>query len=185
MNEQPNASKRRIRFNWLDGAIILLIVLCAVGIFFRYQLMDTLGMGNELKNYCVSFTLSEVDSSLPDFLAEGNRLYLPSGEEAGRLLTVSDATSATASGENGGALLTVTPASKYIDDGQGNVVLAYYPDGTRINASGRFECRGSLSDDGVFSIGGRQAVSVGQQLTLYTDTVTLYITVTAITPVVD
>lgn len=176
MNERSNAAKRKIRFNWLDAAIILLIVLCAVGIFFRYRLMDTLGMGNELKEHRVSFTLTEVDGSLPDFLAEGNRLYLPSGEEAGRLLSVTDAQ---------GGVLAVTPAAKYIDDGQGNVVLAYYPEGTRIDAEGVFECRGSLSDDGIFSIEGRQAVSVGQQLTLYTDTVTLHMTVTAIRPVDD
>lgn len=177
MNEQPNAAKKKIRFNWLDGAIILLIVLCAVGIFFRYRLMDTLGMGNELKDYRVSFTLSEADSGLPDFLAEGNRLYLPSGEDAGRLLSVTAA--------QGDGVLKVTPASKYIDDGQGNVVLAYYPEGTKIDAAGAFECRGSLSDEGVFSIEGRQAVSVGQQLTLYTDTVTLYMTVTEIRPIGD
>lgn len=179
MNEQPNVQKRNIRFNWLDGAIILLIVLCVVGICFRYTIMDKLGMGNEMVQCRIVFTVSNVDSTLPDFLAKGNTLYLPSGEVAGQLEGVFDFSSITPA-QAGSSTLVVAPASVYIDDGNGSIVLATYPNGTRIDATGAFNCRGSFSSEGYFSIEGQQIVSVGQQLTLRTDTVTLNITVTEI-----
>lgn len=184
MNEQNKVTKRSIRFNWLDGAIILLIVLCVVGIFFRYKLMDKLGMGNELTDCRIEFTVSAVDSSLPDFLAAGNKLYFSSGEQAGELVSVSEHSGLLPS-QAGSETLIVTPASQYIDDGNGSVVLAYYPAGTKVDATGAFDCRASVGEDGCFSIEGRQVVTVGRQLTLRTDTVTLYITVTDIRPLED
>lgn len=184
MNEQPNVSKKNIHFNWLDGAIILLIVLCIVGICFRYTIMDRLGMGNELKNCRVVFTVSCVDSTLPDFLAPGNTVYLSSGETAGHLASLYEFSSAAPQLDNN-AVLLVKPASLYVDDGNGGVVLASYPEGTKIDATGAFDCRGSFSRDGYFSIEGRKIVSVGQQLTLRTDTVTLNVTVTEIRPLGD
>lgn len=182
MNEQPKTSKKNIRFNWLDAAIILLIVLCIVGICFRYTIMDKLGMGNELSSFRIVFTVSSVDSTLPNFLAKGNTLYFPSGEVAGELSGVFEFSSMSPT-QAGSSTLVVSHASVYVDDGNGGVVLATYPKGTKIDATGAFECRGSYSAEGYFSIEGRQIVSVGQQITLHTDTVTLHITITEIRPI--
>lgn len=181
MNDQDKLSSPKIKFNLLDGVILLLIVLCIVGVCFRYTIMDQLGFGTELEKYKVSFTVSAADSRLPDFLAAGNRLYFQDGVKAGLLLSVTEFAGITRS-DAGSEVLVISPASAYADNGKGEIVQVSYPDGTKIDARGAFVCEGAYSEDNYFSVSGEKLLTIGQKLTLYTDTVTLNITVTGISP---
>ena len=44
------------RFKALDLVIILLVIVSVVGIYFRYNLLDTLTSNKDLKEYTVSFS---------------------------------------------------------------------------------------------------------------------------------
>lgn len=182
MNEQQNILSRKVRFNILDAVIVLLVVLCIVGICFRYSIMDSLGLGQEMSEYKVEFSVSKLDSNVPEFLGAGNALYFADASKAGVLCGVSDFSNMTAISA-GSATLIIKPSTVYVDDGNGAVVSATYPEGKFVAADGAFRCNGAFSDEGRFSVEGKNFITVGQTVTLYTDTVTLTVTVTDIAPV--
>lgn len=179
MNEQQNLSARKIRFNILDAVIVLLVVLCIVGICFRYSIMESLGLGQKMSEYTVKFTVSQLDSNMPEFLGKGNVLYFANSVKAGTLCGVSEFSNMSSISAGSDALV-IKPSVVYVDDGNGSVVAATYPDTKFIDAEGAFHCNGAYGDDGRFSIEGSDFISIGQQITLYTDTVALNITITDI-----
>lgn len=165
MNDQENLKLKRVRFTVLDGIIVFLILLCVVGICFRSSIMNMLGFGDDdMTTYKVTFTMIAVDDAYTDYVKHANKLYFSDGSFVGEVLDG----------------LNATPAVKYIDDGNGSFAVAYYPEGTLIDAEGAFVCRGKYSEDGYFSIEGKHIVAAGQSMTLYTDYATLNITVTGV-----
>ena len=181
MNEQQHLSSRKVRFNILDAVIILLVILCIVGICFRYSIMDSLGLGQDMEAYTVKFTVSGMDKTVAEFLSGGNTLYFDNSVKAGKLCSVTEFSNFTFVSAGSETLILKT-SYNYVDDGNGAVVAAAYPDNKIVDAEGAFRCEGAYGDDGRFSIGGSRFIAVGQQITLYTDTVTLNITVTDIAP---
>ena len=181
MNEQKNLSARKVRFNILDAVIILLVVLCIVGVCFRYSIMESLGLGQDMSTYTVKFTVSGMDRNVTEFVSGGNSLYFANSAKAGTLCSVADFSSLTFVSAGSEAFI-IKPSYTYVDDGNGSVVAAVYPDSKIVDAEGAFRCEGAYGDDGRFSVDGAGFIAVGQQITLYTDTVTLNITVTDIAP---
>ena len=179
MNEQQNLSSRKVRFNILDAVIILLVVLCIVGICFRYSIIDKLGLGQNMSTYTVEFTITGMDRTVAEFLSKGNTLYFDDADKAGTLCSVSDFSGYTLTSA-GSETLILKPSWTYVDDGNGSVVAVAYPDSKIVDAEGAFRCQGAYGEDGRFSIGGAGFITVGQQITLYTDTVTLNVTITDI-----
>lgn len=182
VNDKKTEKRSSPHFNILDALIVFLVVLCVVGIVFRGNIRDKLGFGQDLTEYMISFKLSAVDGALPDHLDVGNILYLADGSEAGRLLGVTDF-SVHSKESAGSTTLLVRPASVYMNDTLGGVVLATYPKGTIVDAKGAFIAYGAYCSEGYFCLGGERYLAVGQQITIYTDKVTLNMTITGITPV--
>jgi hypothetical protein len=121
--------KGKTRFNVLDAIIILMAVLCIVGVIFRYSIMQRLGFSEELSDFRIMFKLSAVSYTLPGFLADGDKLYFSDGAEVGELLGVAEYSTYTElTAEN--ATLILSPATKYVNDKDGNLVLAAYPEFT-------------------------------------------------------
>jgi len=179
--DKDKITKDKVRFNILDTIIILMIVLSVVGISFRYSIMQKLGFSEELENYQVSFKLTAVSYTLPGFLEDGDELYFANGTIAGELLGVSEYstyTKLTAENET----LILSPATKYVSGKDGEIVLAVYPEYTYIDAKGAFICQGSYCSEGYFCLEGDEYLAAGQKITLYTDIVTLNMTITGITP---
>ena len=177
MSEQKKTPSRRVRFTWIDGVIIFLVVICILGVIFRYPIMDKLGLGEDYAQYRVKFSVTAMDATAVKHLSGGDELYFDNGELAGTLCYPSLNNTVGA-----GSALDCRPASVYIDNGAGELVWAQYPEGTRVDATGAFDCTGAYDSDLNFSIGGKKNIAVGQSITVCTDTVTLYITVTEITP---
>lgn len=178
MDKKTEFKMPKIRFNILDAVILLLIILCVVGLGFRYTITESLGLGDELQSYRIRFELNEARHTLPSQLSKGDSLYTADGTFVGTLMGVAEY-----SNENiltaGNQTLLVSPAEIYVND-SGNIVSVSYPEGSLIDADGAFSCSGGYSDDGYFLLGGEKYLAVGQTLTLYTDTVKLTLTVTEI-----
>ncbi|HHT53942.1 MAG TPA: hypothetical protein GX011_03290 [Clostridiales bacterium] len=174
-------AKARVRFNILDGIIILVVLLCIAGIVFRYTLMDRLGFAQELADFRVTYRIEGVSYTLPGFLGEGDKLYFDDGTEAGELLGVAEFSTYTKQSA-GNETLLVRPAARYVTDSSGRPVYATFPEYTLVDAEGAFVCRGAYSSDGYFLLGGKLYLAPGQRITLYTDTVTLHMTITGISP---
>lgn len=178
MDKKTEFTLPKIRFNILDAVIILLIILCIVGLCFRYTITESLGLGEELQEYRVEFEVSGERYTLPGQLSKGDKLYLSDGTFIGALMGVAEYSSESIL-TAGNETLLVTPAEIYVNEG-GSIVSAIYPEGSLIDAVGAFECEGGYGDDGYFLLGGEKYLAVGQTLTLYTDTVKLTVTVTQI-----
>ena len=177
MNEQKNIPSRRVRFTWIDGVIIFLVIVCILGVVFRYPIMDKLGLGENYAEYRVKFSITAMDSSAVRYLNSGDSIYFVDGELVGTLCSPSLNTTVISDSP-----LEYRPASVYVDNGAGELVWAQYPEGTKVDATGAFDCIGAYDSDMNFSIGGKKNIAVGQSITVYTDKVTLYITITEIAP---
>ena len=175
MNEQKKTASRRVRFTWIDGVIIFLIVICILGVIFRYPIMDKLGLGADYREYRIKFSVTAIDAAAVEYLNNGDSLYFADGQLAGTLCYPSLDNTA-----GGNSPLECRPASVYVDNGAGDLVWAQYPEGTKVDAVGAFDCVGAYDSDLNFNIDGKKKIAVGHNITVYTDTVTLYITITEI-----
>ena len=175
MNEQKKTASRRVRFTWIDGVIIFLVVICILGVIFRYPIMDKLGLGADYREYRIKFSVTAIDAAAVEYLNNGDSLYFADGQLAGTLCYPSLDNTA-----GGNSPLECRPASVYVDNGAGDLVWAQYPEGTKVDAVGAFDCVGAYDSDLNFNIDGKKKIAVGHNITVYTDTVTLYITITEI-----
>ena len=178
MDKKTEFSLPKIRFNILDAVILLLIILCIVGLCFRHTITESLGLGDDLQSYRVSFEVRGERYTLPGQLAKGDKLYFADGILAGTLMGVDEYSIENAL-TAGNETLIVTPAETYVNDG-GSFVSVSYPEGSLIDAEGAFRCEGGYGDGGYFLLSGDRYLAVGQTLTLYTDTVKITFTVTEI-----
>lgn len=174
---QTYGAKKNAHFNVIDAVIIVLVVAVLLSIYFRFNIVDSLWAKTQTKEYDVSFTINDIRYTTPTYINIGDEVYFAdSGEYFGKLISES---------ENKNAL-NITPASKYFTDSDGNVVEVFYPDGeTRVNAKGRLVCEGYYTEDGGFSVGGKQYLAPGQSLTVCTELVTVTINITGIEPSVE
>ena len=146
--------------------------MLAVGIYFRYTIVDFITDNAQNKDYIVSFSVENIRYTTPDYINIGDKVYIASsGNLMGELISES---------ENRGAL-NVTPVSEYFFvEGKDSPVEVFYPSETRINAKGRMICSGRFSDDKGFRIDGVTYISPGQQIAVKTELVSVTITILSI-----
>ena len=175
-NKKTDTNKNRIKFRALDVAIIVLILASLVGIYFRYNIVDMLAGGRNLKDYAISFEIKDIQDETKDKFQLGNKIYYRSnGELLGELIAVTD---------NSDTPIHHTPAIKtIIPEGKTEAIEISYPEGTRIDISARMACVGRVSDDGGFLVGGTDYIAPGQTISVMTDYVTFDIIITDISPV--
>lgn len=175
--KQQRRVKQGPRFKVLDAVIILLIITSAVGIYFRYNLFDTLKNQRDMREYVVSFSVQDIRNSTTSYLNIDDVVYYAeNGEKLGDLIGYST-DSANA--------LRPTPASKYVLDPKGNMVQIFYPESesmyARVDVEGKMTCQGSFSEESGFLVNGSRYLAPGQTIEVQTETVTLTMTVTDIT----
>ena len=170
--EKNNGS---VRFKALDFVIIILILAAIVGVYFRYNILDTLTGNPNQKDHIVSFKINDIIYSTENYINIGDKVYYNSnsGEEIGKLIEASE--------DVKNALLAVPAVTSFIPDGENLVKEASYPEDTRIDASGRMLCRGTYSIESGFLLNGRDHLSTGDKISVKTDLVTVEIVITDIT----
>ena len=164
--------KNTPHFNAVDAMIIILVIVAIVGIYFRHTIVDFLTEGRNDDEYVISFSIEDIRYTTPNYINVGDSVYFASnGELLGTLLSAS---------ENQGAL-DITVGSKYVTDSNGEVHEIFYPkEETRVNAKGRILCVGSYSEEGGFCMGGSTYIAAGQSIEVYTEFVSVNITVTSV-----
>lgn len=170
VNDAENSGA--VRFKALDVVIIVLILAAVVGVYFRYNILDTLTGNKNQKDYVVSFDITDVQYKTENYINIGDIVFLANGEELGTLISASeDAKNALIVGP---ALITFVPKE------ENRAVEVTYPENTRINASGRMVCRGTYTEDGGFLLKGTEHLAIGEKLSVKTALVSVEITVTNI-----
>ena len=169
--------KKKAHFNVIDALIILLVLLIAVGMFFRARIVERLWADTQSSDYVISFSIDDIRYTTPTYINVGDKVYFAdSGEYLGEFISESDNVNA----------LNIAPASKYFTDSNGNVVEVFYPDGeSRVDAKGRIQCKGYYSKDGGFSIDGRQYLAPGQSINVKTELVSVTINIMSIDPLAE
>ena len=175
--KKDGARANKAHFNVIDAVVIVLVIAVALGVYFRFNIVDRLRSQANTADYAVSFSVEDIRYTTPNYINVGDEVYFAdSGELFGTLMSESENTNA----------LNIVPASKYFKDSNGNVVQVFYPDGeSRVDAKGRISCRGYYDESGGFSVDGRQYIAPGQTLNVRTELVTLTLTVTSIEAIAE
>ena len=173
-NQDMESVKKAPKFKLLDAVVILLVLVAVLGVYFRYNVMDSLMSKKNIQDYTISFTVENIRYTTPNYLNVGDQIYDAStGEMIGTIIQESDDMSNMA--------LRVTPASRFFTKADGTIVEVFYPnDESRVDAKGRMACRGSYTEDGGFLLNGSQYLSSGQSISVKTELVTFDLTVTNI-----
>ena len=178
MKDKKVKKQKRIkqgpRFKVLDAVIILLIITSALGIYFRYNLFDTLKNQMRMQEYVISFSVQNIRNSTTNYLNIDDVVYYAEdGTKLGELRGYSE--------ESPTALKVRDPASEYFVDQSGNVVRVLYPESdsmsARVDVEGKIVCQGSYSEASGFLVNGSRYLAPGQTIDIQTETVSLTIVV--------
>ena len=170
--EHLQSAKKNAHFNVIDAFIIILLIAAVLGIYMRFNVVESLSDGGQTERYNVSFSVENIRYTTPSYVSVGDRVYFgDTGELFGTLISESDNQS----------VFNLTPASEYFIDSTGAAVEVFYPDSeSRIDAKGRIECNGVYTEEGGFCVGGSRYIAPGQTVEINTELVTLYVTLTSI-----
>ena len=160
--------KRKLpRFGVLDAVIILLVIVAAIGIYFRYDVVDLLKSRQNAENFVVTFSVENIHPYTPEYLNLNDSVYISdSGELLGTLISESDASELP---------YNITPASEILTF-NGEPVEVNYPDSnTRVNIKGRISCHGVTAENGAVLVNGASYLASGQALNVYTESVSVCI----------
>lgn len=175
MEAQKTKKRSNARFNIMDFLIILIVLLCVFSLVARYTtVLNKLGITEHLEQYEISFTVTDLRYTTPNFFRIDDAVYLCDEDHTyvGKLL----------SREIGSTdALTITLSSRYVQSETG-FVSAYYAENTLVDVAGRILCEGSVSSDGYFMVNGNTYLSEGQTVSVCTDLVSFEMTITGISP---
>ena len=169
--EFAQSAKRNVHFNVIDALIIILLIAVVLGVYFRFNVVESLKAEEKTEAYTVSFSVENIRYTTPSYVSVGDAVYFAdTGEVFGVLISESENQS----------VLSITPSSEIFIDSAGNVKEVFHEEETRIDARGRIECRGIYTEEGGFCIDGTRYIAPGQTVEINTELVTLVITVTSI-----
>ena len=82
--------KSGIKIKAIDIVIIVLIILSLVGVYFRYNILDELTSKRNIKDYYVSFEITDIKKSTTSYFNVGDKVvFSEDGNELGTLTTSS------------------------------------------------------------------------------------------------
>ena len=175
--EEGKSEKKKFpKIHVLDVVIILLVIAVLAGVYFRYNVFDSIGNLQSQSEVQITFSIKNIKDSSKHYVEIGDNVYFKSdGKEFGTIME---------STENSDVALIVTPAwENFIaDEGKdmGKYISVNYPQGTRVDAEGKIKCSGVITADGTFLLGGSRYISAGQTETICTERATFEITVLSI-----
>ena len=163
-NQIKEKRRSERRFNIIDLFIIILVLLCVIGIYFRSQIAEWIGMEKSLEKYSICFEVSEIRYTSGKYITAGNEVYIQS---SGIYL-------GTIEGN-----CTILPAEMYVENANGDQIAVNYPKDTRVDVSGQITCMGITKADG-FYLGGTYSLSPGSTVNVYTEMLNFSFTITDI-----
>ena len=165
-------SRRFPKFQLLDVIIIIVVLAIIAGVYFRYNVFDTIGNLKAQSEAHITFSVNDIrDTTAELYINMGDEVYFKSDKNnLGTIMEIS---------ENAELPLNITPASKDFYE-NGDVITVNYPPDTRVNAEGKIKAKGVFGDDGSFMLNGSMYLSAGQKYVVCTENVTLEITITGI-----
>lgn len=166
LNHRSEKRASKYRFNAIDVFIIVIVILCVLGVYFRSTISSWIGIDKGLKEYEISFVINHVKSTSDQYLSTGNEVRMSSGVELGTIGKCSS-----------------LPAKTYVSDTNGDMIEVSYPKDTYIDITGYIICKGIEKDDG-FYLSGTYLLSPGTVISASTEMMDFSFTVTGISEAV-
>ena len=171
---KDKAAKQRkgFKIGVLDVTIILIIILSIVGIYFRFNLIESITQNSNTKDVVISYRISDIRHTTPNYINVGDKVYIASsGELFGTIINASEEMSNS---------LNVTPSSEeFLVDGE--YVEVFYPNSeSRVDAHGRLTCTGAYTEDRGLLINSSTHITTGQSFEVKTELSSFVITITNI-----
>ena len=147
--EQKNVARKsdKNRFNVIDAVIVIVFVACVVGLVFRYGNFGRSSMDEQLENYEIYFSVSNIAYTSEDAFVQGDTVVL--------------ADSGTVLGEFS-RMGTILPAEFTARDQSGNLIVVNYPASTRIDVTGYITSQGVMTENGYY-VGGTTYIASGTE----------------------
>ncbi len=177
VKEQNGEKKRSFpKIHVLDVVIVVLIIATVVGVYFRYNVFDTIGNLQNQNEAQITFVAKGIDFSPNNFIQPGDSVYFKNdGKNFGTMM---------ASTETSQVAFITTPASESFITPDGKHITVPYPLDNALlaktNAEGKIKCSGTFSEDGSFLLGGSTYIAAGGIYVICTEKVTLEITINSI-----
>ena len=163
MSQQQETRTKR-RFNVIDAFIIVLVLLCVLGVYFRGQIAEWIGIEKKVEEYQITFEVSEIRYTSSKYFYTGSKVYLDSG----------NIVIGTIEGN-----CTVLPAEIYLTDSEGAPVLTNYPKDTYVDVTGSIKCLG-IQKEGGFFLNGTYSLAPGSKVNVHTEMLNFSMTITEI-----
>lgn len=158
-------NKSKIPFNIIDVFILILVVACFVGIVIRIGNFGIFNTEDELEDYRIHFSVSDIASSSEDYFITGDTLTVAdTGVVLGTLEMI-----------NG-----ITPTEVYVKNSENEFETVKYPSDTRVDVSGTVISKGRMKADG-YNLGGTVHIASGDVFLVHTEHMNFILTVTDIT----
>lgn len=169
LTEQVERVKtKKFSINVLDILIIIVILASVAGIAFRILSSDKDYSPADMKEYKIGFSVSDIADTTALAIHGSDIVYNVDGKAIGTVI-----------GGKNDTLSTV--AAKYtVLNSEGKYVEVSYPDSGRVDAVGELVCKGISESDGRFILLGEYTVTVGDVISVHTETVDFSITVISI-----
>lgn len=166
MNKEnkKNGIPARNSFNAVDVAILLLFLICAIGIYVRYERETKIASG-EGDVYTVNFVCEQVRYTTVDYINVGDEVFF--ADSSVRLGTVT-------------GTIVSRPSSKEISV-DGRNITAYYPSDTIIDINGSIAVNGVMTENG-FLIGGNTYIAPNSVLEIAGKRVDMTIRILSVIP---
>jgi len=154
---------KRIKFGILDAVIIIAILVCAAGIYVRYDLSRRLEYRQNTVNAQVSFLVQNISENSADSFIEGAEVRSKDNDNIIGILTGS---------------VTVQPAEilTYLFNGE---IALNYSSNRRIDVRGVISAQGMMTDEG-FCYNGTTYIAPGQWVLIRTQNIEVNILITNI-----
>ncbi|MBR6559235.1 MAG: DUF4330 domain-containing protein [Clostridia bacterium] len=151
------AKKNRLfRFNVID-AVIILVILCAVGsIFVRYNLEENISISGHSESVEIKFLITSLDHSSSDSFKEGDSVFFSSNSKLIGTLTSEK---------------TIIPAEIMLTLSDGSVVKSESPGAEKVDLRGSILSNGVFDEDGSFMLDGNTFIAPGMKISLYTENI--------------
>lgn len=161
---QQTETRAKRRFNIIDVFIIVLVLLCVLGVYFRGQIAEWIGIEKKVEEYQISFEISEIRYTSSKYFYTGSKVYLDNG----------NIVIGTIEGN-----CTVLPAEAYVDGPDGAPILTNYPKDTYVDVMGNIKCMGIEKEEG-FYLNGTYSLAPGSRINVHTEMLNFSMTITEI-----
>ena len=151
-------------FNVIDVFILIFVVVCFVGVVIRIVNLDIFNNDQELEEYRIHFSVSNVASTSEEYFKTGDHVSIAGQNiSLGRIEMIN----------------TIEPAVMYVKNTEGEMVSVRYPSNTRVDIKGTLISEGTTDKVG-YKLGGETYITPGETYSVQSEHMDFVLTVTDI-----